>query len=278
MAIAASGTSDRSTGYDIDGDGSTDTFGGVAQDMVDYLAWGQTDTGYGRGGWGYQAYDDSGSWSDNSNTGYVVLGLGFANSEFGITSPSFVINEHTIYTNYIQCDPGDSGWSLTENGGSGYTSSCNWVNLLKTGNLLYELKMVGKPISDTRVVNATDYIKRHWNDTNQDPGWKNGSITSNYQAAYTLMKGLEVYNIKKLDGMDWFDDMSTEIINEQYADGHWEGSNWGNPILDTSWALLTIEKAVEPPQPEPVPALPPIGLIALAGSLGLIAVVMIRRH
>lgn len=109
---------------------------------------------------------------------------------------------------------------------------------------------------------------------------EDGSTTSNYQAAYTLMKGLEVYNIEKLDGMDWFDDMSTEIVNEQNADGSWPTCEWGNNILCTSWALLTIEKAVEPPEPEPetVPALTPTCLIALAGSLGLVAAMMIRRR
>jgi hypothetical protein len=62
MAIAASG--------------HPELYAGTLQDAVDYMAWAQADDfcGLHRGGWRYQPDCNS----DNSNSGYVTLGLGFA--------------------------------------------------------------------------------------------------------------------------------------------------------------------------------------------------------
>ena len=253
MAIAASNAPDRVvnvSGSPVNGW----TYKEVAQDIVDYLAWGQTDSGYGRGGWNYYAMDNAGSRSDNSNTGWVVLGLGYAEAAppwgFGLTIPEFVRRELNIYINYIQCKtPG------TNHGGSGYTSPCSWVNMLKTGNLLYEMAFVGDNVSAQRVKDALNYTVRHWNDTNMDPGWKDGDTTSHYQATYIIMKGLEALGIDTIDGIDWFDDLSDEIVAEQNADGSWPKCpcychdgwcSWCDSIICTEWALLTLQRAVPP--------------------------------
>ena len=244
MAIAASNAPDRVvnvSGSPVNGW----TYKDVAQDTVDCLAWGQTDSGYGRGGWNYKAMNNAGSRSDNSNTGWVVLGLGYAEAAppwgFGLTIPEFVRRELNIYIDYIQCKtPG------TNYGGSGYTRPCEWVNILKTGNLLYEMAFVGDNATTPRVQDAVNYLVRHWNDPNDDPGWKNGSRTSSYHATYTTMKGLEALGIDTIDGIDWFDDFSDEIVAEQKADGSWPTCKWGDSILCTEWALLTLQRAVPP--------------------------------
>jgi hypothetical protein len=192
MAIAASADPNRVvnvSGSPVDGW----TYKDVLQDAVDYMAWGQADTGSYRGGWSYEHQDDSGSWADNSNTGYAVLGLGYAQADpphgLGCTVPGFVKTELNIWIDYIQNDvDGD-----TDDGGSGYGDPWNWVNILKTGNLLYEMGLYGDTESTPRVQDAIDYLCRHWDDPNQDPGWKGPPL--HYQAMYTTMKGLEVFLI-----------------------------------------------------------------------------------
>lgn len=247
MAIAASADPDRVVnvpGSPVNGW----TYKDVLQDAVDYMAWGQTDTGYGQGGWDYSYHDDSGSRSDNSITGYAVLGLGYAQADpphgLGCTVPAFVKDELNIWIDYIQNDvDGD-----TDDGGSGYTDpNDGWVNILKTGNLLYEMGFYGDIESTPRVQNATDYLCRHWDDANQDPGWK-GTTTPHYQATYTTMKGLEVFLIPEICNppIDWFDEMSTAIVTTQNADGSWPSDNWGDSMLATEWALLTLQRAVAP--------------------------------
>ncbi|MCW7078387.1 MAG: hypothetical protein OCU22_04575, partial [Canidatus Methanoxibalbensis ujae] len=99
-------------------------------------------------------------------------------------------------------------------------------------------------------------------------------------AMYTTMKGLTSLDIHDICGYDWQAEFEDAIVAQQNDNGSWTGCLWGDPILCTEWALLTLQKAAPPPRPTPppaVPALTPIGLIALAGLLSVIAVICIRR-
>jgi len=280
MAIAAGGEQNKVVdvpGSEVDGW----TYHEVAEDAMNYLAWGQTDTGDGRGGWDYDENDNSGPQSDNSNSGYVVLGLSFAEgpkcdppqvSGFALDIPEFVKDELSIWIDYIQNDvddpiqPGD--------GGSGYAPydccpfptcgpECS-VNILKTGNLLHQMQLCGDTPETGRVQDALDYLVRHWDDANQDPGWKGQAdpLTppftppASYQAMFTTMRGLELLGIAEINGIDWYDDFSDVIVAQQIpgppGQVYWSGCKWGSPVLCTAWALLTLEKAVPKPPPPPV--------------------------
>ena len=191
------------------------------------------------GGWRYWAGDQP---SDQSNTGYAVLGLRYA-EDFGCVIPASVNTGLDIWIDFIQNDVDVD----TNDGGSHYVGPGDaWVNLLKTGNLLFEMALVGDDVSYQRVQDAIDYIERHWDDANRDPGWKGPPV--HLQAAYCLMKGLEAFDIRELDTgsglFDWFDEMSTLMIDDQQADGSWTWDYWGDPILSTAWALLTLERVV----------------------------------
>jgi len=90
-----------------------------------------------------------------------------------------VFTELNIWIDYIQNDvDGD-----IDDGGSGYEAPWDWVNILKTGNLLQQMSLVGDTTATPRVQAAVDYMETHWNDANQDPGWKGGLwyTTPNYQ-------------------------------------------------------------------------------------------------
>lgn len=260
MAIAASRAPDRVvnvSGSPVDGWKYKD----VLQDTVDYLAWGQTDCGYGKGGWDYYPANNKCGRSDNSNTGWATFGLGFAESPtygFSATIPDFVkteLSDHWI--NYIQCNPGDPRYTADYDGGSGYSSPCSWVNILKTGHLLYEMAFVGDNATTPRVINATNYLVRHWNDTNTDPGWRGNPASpwywyriANYHATFNVMKGLCALDIHEIDGIDWQADFEQVIVAQQVTNvtnvtnitGYWSGCQWGDDILCTEWALLTLEK------------------------------------
>ena len=55
------------------------TLADIAQDVVDYLAYGQRDSGVNKGGWTYTANSQTlHNKPDNSITGYAVMGLSFA--------------------------------------------------------------------------------------------------------------------------------------------------------------------------------------------------------
>jgi len=164
----------------------------------------------------------------------------------------------SAYVDYIQNDPGtlDNGTEVDPDGGSGYVSPNSWVNSLKTGNLIFEAVLSGDSANSSRIANAADYIDRHWNDNIQ--GWKENlsapvNYSTQYQATFTIMKGFEAIGLANLNGMDWFDNMSTVIVNDQMPPGNWTMcpayvsmggtfANIANDNLCTVWALLTLEK------------------------------------
>jgi hypothetical protein len=239
------------------------TYEEVARDTMDYLAFGQTDGGWGQGGWGYaeNGADPGGGqtgWSDNSNAGWVTLGLGFAEAPppdgCGFEVPQFVKDELEIWIDHVQNDvDGD-----TNDGGSGYTHPDDWVNILKTGNLLQQMALVGDTLGTQRVTDALDYMARHWYDANDDPGWLGWPGSSaNYHATFTAMKGLTSFGLYHEFGdppIYWQDDFETVLVEQQIPDpaepdvkGYWDGCNWGDDVLCTTWALLTLQKVAPPP-------------------------------
>lgn len=230
------------------------TFKQVAQDAADWLAFGQTDSGYGEGGWDYNEHNNQGPQSDNSISGYAVLGLTAAKSPvalpgatpFMCTVPQWVKTELNVWIDYIQNDV--NGEQM--DGGSGYRVDNSWVNELKTGNLLSEMMLYGDNVNTPRFKDAIDYIERHWQDQNRDPGWGYNLGNADYQAMFTLMKGFvtsgtDTIDLSGLGGSsthDWFSEFVAVLLTQQNNDGSWSGSPWGNSILDTAWSLFILEK------------------------------------
>jgi PKD repeat protein len=260
MALEASGEPDRRNqgGLDFNNDSKPDTFFQIAQDMVDFFAFSQADYDDSLGGWYYYCYDNSSGTTDNSNTGYVVLGLAAA-EEFGCTIPSWVKSLLSQWIDIIQ-DPVDNdeyGWD----GGSWYNDykhSSYYPSQLKTGNLLFEMTFCGDDINKKRFKDAIDYIERHWYDNNTYPGWGYNLNISEYQAMYCLMKGLSYSRIDFIDldndsirEHDWYDEFAEILILQQNANGSWPQSYRSDPkcILSTCWALFTLEKLIPPDKP-----------------------------
>jgi len=250
MAIAETNTPDRVVnvpGSPVNGW----TYYEVAVDAMNWLAFAQIDEGTQRGSWGYEANEGG----DQSNSGYAVLGLGYAEAPapngFGISIPQFVRNELGdlgLWIDYVQDDVDGDEYD----GGSGYNAPDYYPNILETGNLLFEMAWYGDNLGIQRVQDAVDYIVRHWTDPGYSwpgpQGWH-----GNYQAMFTLMKGLEAFGITLIDTIDWFDEVSDSILATQHANGSWGPDYWdyvaGNDtILSTTWALLALQKATPPPR------------------------------
>jgi len=210
------------------------TYADVVQDIVDYLSYTQRESTYARGGWGYEYYDD---WADNSVSGYAALGLGYAQA-FGATIPQFVKDELTHWIGIIQSPAGYSYYRPPDVWSDPYGDP-----LLRTGNLLYEMALVGMPLDDPQVQLALTYIEDNW-----ALDW------NTYQRAYCLMKGLEAYGIEDEISVgvsgDWFDELSTYIVDTQNLDGSWprDPHDGDDPYpMTAAWALLTLEKTVAVP-------------------------------
>jgi hypothetical protein len=241
MAIAASRTPEREVPSGPFGPPDPLTYLDVVQGCVDFFG----DTQNPDGGW---RYNPTQLESDQSNTGYATLGLLYA-EDFGCTIPATIKPGLNTWINTIQ-DPVDGD---ADDGGSWYTPTWAWVNLLKTGNLLTQMSFVGDTPDTPRVQDAIDYIERHWNDLGEcGTGW---NPPLHAQAAYCIMKGFETMGIELIDlddddvpEHDWFDEMSDVIIAAQDpVDGGWPQDCWADRTFATEWALLTIERIAPPP-------------------------------
>jgi hypothetical protein len=236
MAVAVSRTPERVINFPGNALVHGLTFKQLQDEMVQHFIWSQT-TNSG-GGW---AYSPSYPTDDNSHTGYVTLALKYAETE-GSTIPGALKDNLSTYIDYIQNDA---------SGGSGYMDPTQWVNLLKTGNLLTEMAFVGDALSDARVQAALNFIESHWSAANGS-GYEYG--IDDPQTMYCLMKGFESFDIKTIsvstpDDTDWFAAFAQYLIDHQSPDGSWStlSFNWGNVFLNTSWALLVLEKIAPPP-------------------------------
>ena len=259
MTLASTGTPDRENdgGLDFDGDLDADTYLELAQDVAEHLAYGQVDSGAQQGGWHYTVANNGALAADNSVTGYAVLGLAYAEA-FGVILPAFVKTEHNRWVNYIQ----------SADGGSGYNAPGS-SNELRTGNLIFEMSFVDGAAAPAtaRFQSALAYIEQHWRDANKNPGWGYSlSPCADYQAMYTLMKGLEYSGIDLIDtdgdtvrDDDWFNqepsatpaqDFASVLVQQQnLATGLWPSNchTYGDQALCQIWALLILEKAAPPP-------------------------------
>ncbi len=232
MTIAASRNPDRlvdSPGSPVNGW----TYKQVLVDMVDYMAFGQCDSGSGRGGWRYSPN----SGADNSCAGFAVSGLGYAESPrygFNCTIPQFVKDELKIWIDYIQTDGG------ADDGGSGYTAPGS-ANILRTGNLIFQMTFAEITPEDPNFQRALAYIGRNWSS-----GW-----SGDCQAMYCAANGLWYSDVNTIvvDGneRDWYSDFADNLINTQQSTGYWY-SSYGN-VLGTEWALLALEMPTSGPRP-----------------------------
>jgi hypothetical protein len=253
----------------------------IAQDMVDYFAYGQSDpvTGVSRGGWRY--YGNFREWgpgyaSDNSVSQWPVIGMESAEVNFGAAGllvPQFVKDELNLWIDYIQNDA-DSSWDWKD-GGSGYTDPSGWVNIAKTGGLLAEMKFVGDTTTAPRVQAAVDFIARSWEADFEHFTW------NSYYAFYSVMKGFRLLGIETIDpindpsGLDWYGDpargYAQHIVGDQAPDSAWYGGYFSTHPLMSAWAILTLKKTVVQPGPvadagPDVPSHPPIIPITFDGS------------
>jgi hypothetical protein len=172
-----------------------------------------------------------------------------------------VRDELNIYIDYIQNDVNGD----TNDGGSGYDGPDSWVNVLKTGNLVFEMAFYGDTPDTQRVKDAVEYLERHWQDPLTDPGWGYSLAVANYQAKFLVEKGLTYMGITELDtdgdgiDEDWFNqeppaipaqDLASVIVQQQQLpSGRWPNSDWdgeSDGLLSTAWAVLALEGFAPP--------------------------------
>ena len=248
------------------------TYGQVMQDISDWYSWGQVEATQGnyRGGW---RYDANYSTSDNSTAQWGALPLLYA-QDWGLGVSNFVTDELNLWVNYIQ----------NTNGGSGYSNPWEYVNAAKTGGLLLELAAIGAGPGDPRVADALSFLNNVWD--NGPSGTWYGNLGHPY-AMWAVYKGLEVMGIDFIanaDGGftigqdwdpqtslpgDWYNHYCEWLVNDQNANGSWDGYSYWTGALADGWYINILNAAGAPPTndvPEPTTV-----LLFGTGLIGLLA-------
>jgi hypothetical protein len=248
------------------------TFKDVLEDCVDWCAWAQCDSGDGRGGWRYTAYNNQSGDSDNSVSQWPVLGL-LAGKAWGINAPDFVKTELQTYwlpfSQYIH--PGDP----SNHGGFGYGDSLD-PNVARTASGMVQLRYCDADTTNFRWDAARNWIGNNWSSDN----------IGNLYAMYAVMKAAMTAKPRPIwwfGDHEWqpeYDDTLLAVQDTNPASpyyGSWP-LEWGyfQIMLSTEWALLILQKVVPP---SAIPTLTEWGLIIFGVVLlGFITYVFLRRR
>jgi hypothetical protein len=218
------------------------TYQQVLTDVVDWVAFGQIDSGNGRGGWYYSPADNSGLPGDGSVSPWIVLGL-VAAEQWGINAPAFVKSELTIWIDYIQDDA---------SGGAGYNDPGGIINVSKTGGLLVEMYYFGDNNNTPRAQAAINYLNTNW------AFYPSSTWYGNYlhpYAMFAVFKGLSLMGVDTIPNAqaspetlagDWWGDYCEKLVNNQAGDGSWPGySYWTGPMA-AGWYIVILQATVFP--------------------------------
>jgi len=214
------------------------TYAQVVQDAVDYLAFGQTDSGQGEGGWRY--YANFGS-SDQSCSHWPILAM-LTTRQWGIDAPSFVENELDKWLMAIQSPA---------NGGAYYTPNDGWTNIYRTGAFLSQKCYTYDDPGNAKVLLALNYINLQWTTTAYNT-W-DGNF-GNPMAMWGVFQGLRdmvglndstwITNLHTPGPIDpgdtwtWSEDYCQYLVTNQYANGSWNQYAGIYPATQTTaWFL-----------------------------------------
>lgn len=243
-AIIASGTPDADSGRDFDGDGTTDTYAEVVQDMCDMYAYGQYDgtqsftdqLGTPRsgiiGGWRY----NWGEWPDNSACQWGSIGMIPAQeSPWNCDVPSWVknYNDTWLWRSFQAWTSGGVEW-----GGFGYTSYGYGDALTPSG--MVQLAFDGTTTSDPRWVRSERWLADHW---------VNLRNSNNVYAYYAFSKAMRLAQPDPVvtfssNNYDWYRGgggvmgLAEKIADRLVTSNYWD---YYGPNLGTAWCVIILK-------------------------------------
>jgi len=223
LALIADRMPDRTASSDsetVDGRTMRD----IVRDMVDFIAFAQTEDGDARGGWRYTPNKEA----DMSVTQWPVLAMISARQNLGIDAPAWVrkeLLEHWLV--YIQAKDG-AFWYKD-------LSSTDSTAPVRTAGGLICFSFCGLNASDDKVRRAIDAIGRDWGNDN----------VGNLYTMYTITKAAKLTSphVAKFGQHDWDSEYKDHLFKKQAADGTfgvYEHGSMASKDLATAWGVLIL--------------------------------------
>ena len=215
----------------------------ILQRQVNTIAWGQMNTGFEAGGWRYTLNYSS----DGSAIGWAVLALFDGGAAGAMVSP-FIATELANVIATTACSDNAGELTLTyDNSRNGGTCDGS-QNVAKAGILLQALNFMNVPVTDARVQGALTYISNKWagGDTSTYFRCDTGDNKGCAYSMFNTFKGLRLYNIATLPGVnraagpgtiplnDWYEDYRDFLVTSQNDPTGPMGGNWQYPTMDWS--------------------------------------------
>jgi hypothetical protein len=261
------------------------TYGKIAQDVADWLAWAQNDgTNSVAGGWYYSANTGG---ADGSTNQWPILSLGAQEANMGAVIPAFVRTQVPYFVSTVHYLGADSYY-----GGYGYNVASTYPNVAKTAGGIMANFFVGNGNNFPDVQAGWGHIYTRW--TVPGNGWTDYNLGNSY-AMYDVMKATQQANPKltripkfvaagqqnsagaaafvsggtgggvssAVTTFDWYytpagqtqQGLATNIVTRQAADGSITDNQYGPGIstrLSTAWDTLILMKAVANVPPKAV--------------------------
>ncbi|MBI3189108.1 MAG: hypothetical protein HYZ33_00510, partial [Ignavibacteriales bacterium] len=164
------------------------------------------------------------------------------------------------------------------NGGFGYTSGTEWLNIAKTGAGIVSLVSIGANSSNAAVTNAISFLDNNWDagTYHESPDHKNG----NMYAMYSVTKGMRLLDnrtgVTNVGSHNWYEEYRDVLLhdatNGQQANGSWNDYYWVNGAtnMGTSFGILVLTQGVVVPPPvaviDPISSRPPNTSFTVNGS------------
>jgi len=208
------------------------TYGEILQRVIDSLAWGQDDSGTGRGGWDYGFNTGR---SDGSTIGWNMVALLDA-AAAGATIPAFVQPEFKNFA-FINALNNDGSYDYTADGNA---NSDVYPNVARAGVGLQAMFYTG----DSSLSGAAQtFISNRWQDqvlggdyTGTCPQGQNKGCA---YAMFNNFKGLKLQGVTTLPGVgrpagpgnqpanDWYADYQDWLVTNQTSPNTTTGGYWG---------------------------------------------------
>jgi uncharacterized protein YjbJ (UPF0337 family) len=271
MALADSATPDR-----LAATGPPNIYGrsyaDIAQDAVDWFAFGQMDdVGLERGGWGYYANESNG----NAETfRWPVFAMDSAEREMGATVPAFVRQNIPFFLSATRISFQDA-----DNGGWDETPGAHWPSAGFTGAGIAIHGFLGDSPSHPEVLAGLGFLYRNWN---APPAVGIFGNLGDSDAMYTVARAMSeaapgglsqitdfdyTHGVTTGASFDWYhgalgsghEGYATDLVSRQQSSGQWNdtvsaaGAHGEGPIWSTAWDSMVLN--MEPGAPA-APAAP----------------------